>query len=223
MSILELKNVTKSFVDGINVLDNVSLAVEKGDFLSIEGASGSGKSTLLTIMGGIDMPTEGQVLLNGVDITEMKERELAILRRREIGFVFQFFNLAPYLTVKENILLPIILDGKKTSDYEENVKEIMEKLGVLQYAKRLPSTISGGEQQRVAIARGMIFSPSILLLDEPTGNLDSKNSVAIMELLKEINEQTGTTIVQVTHSVENALYGNRRVLIKDGIVKNVKI
>lgn len=216
MVILEAKNISKSFVKGVKVLDDVSLLVMQGDFISIEGASGSGKSTLLTILGGIDVPSEGQVLLKDRDISKMKEKELAELRRTEIGFVFQFFNLAPYLTVKENILLPIILDGKKISDYEEKAQELMAKLGIAEYANRLPSTISGGEQQRVAIARGMIFDPCILLLDEPTGNLDSKNSEAIMQLLKDINLETKTTIIQVTHSTENSKYGNKRIFIKDG-------
>lgn len=221
MILLEAKNIDKSFIKGFKVLDNVSLIVEKGDFISIEGASGSGKSTLLTILGGIDRPDSGEILFIGNDISKMTEKGLAVLRRTKIGFVFQFFNLAPYLTVKENVLLPIILDKKKVSDYDKKADELLRNLGIYDYKDRLPATISGGEQQRVAIARGLIFQPEIIMLDEPTGNLDSKNSVAIMELLTAINKDMGMTIIQVTHSKENAHYGNKIITIRDGsIVSN---
>ena len=216
MVILLVKNVSKSFVEGVKVLDNVSVDIEKGDFVSIVGQSGSGKSTLLTIMGGIDRPSSGSVTIDGKDITEMSEKELAVLRRTKVGFVFQFFNLAPYLTVRENIMLPLILGGKVTKEQEIEIDKIMERVGISQYADRLPSKLSGGEQQRVAIARGLIFSPEIIFLDEPTGNLDSKTGVEIMELLKSINQNIGTTIIQVTHSTSYAEYGNKIITIKDG-------
>ncbi len=215
MAVLSCKNVTKYFGEN-RVLDNVSLDIEKGSFVSIIGASGSGKSTLLTIMGGIDKPTEGSVVLDGQEISSMTEKQLAVLRRTKLGFVFQFFNLAPYLTAEENILLPILLSGKVKDEHKEKAKELMEYLGISSLKDKLPSKMSGGEQQRVAIARGLIFNPEVILLDEPTGNLDSKNSQEIMNLLKRINEEFNTTIVQVTHSSVNAYYGNVIITIKDG-------
>ncbi len=221
MPLLEAKNISKSFVKGTEVLRNISLSVNEGDFISIEGASGSGKSTLLTILGGIDKPDFGEVLFLEKDISKLPEKELAVIRRTQIGFVFQFFNLAPYLTVKENILLPIILNNEKLAAYEVKAEEIMSQLGILDYKDRLPSAISGGEQQRVAIARALIFQPKIIMLDEPTGNLDSKNSHAIMEILKAINIEKKTTIIQVTHSIENANYGNKIIILKDGEIASV--
>jgi putative ABC transport system ATP-binding protein len=221
MPLLEAKNISKSFVKGTEVLRNISLSVNEGDFISIEGASGSGKSTLLTILGGIDKPDFGEVLFLEKDISKLPEKELAVIRRTQIGFVFQFFNLAPYLTVKENILLPIILKNEKLAAYEVKAEEIMSQLGILDYKDRLPSAISGGEQQRVAIARALIFQPKIIMLDEPTGNLDSKNSHAIMEILKAINIEKKTTIIQVTHSIENANYGNKIIILKDGEIASV--
>lgn len=221
MPLLEAKNISKSFVKGTEVLRNISLSVNEGDFISIEGASGSGKSTLLTILGGIDKPDFGEVLFLEKDISKLLEKELAVIRRTQIGFVFQFFNLAPYLTVKENILLPIILNNEKLAAYEVKAEEIMSQLGILDYKDRLPSAISGGEQQRVAIARALIFQPKIIMLDEPTGNLDSKNSHAIMEILKAINIEKKTTIIQVTHSIENANYGNKIIILKDGEIASV--
>lgn len=213
---LSVKNVSKTFNKTNMVLKDVSLDIQNGDFVSIMGESGSGKSTLLTIMGGIDRPTEGSVYLNNDCISEKKEKELAVIRRTKIGFVFQFFNLAPYLSVVENIMLPIILDGKKTKDYEERTEKLMDYLKIKSYKDSLPSKLSGGEQQRVAIARGLIFEPEIILLDEPTGNLDSVNAEEIMQLLTRINKEIGTTIVQVTHSEHNAGYADKIVRIKDG-------
>lgn len=216
MTILKAADITKVFGENIKVLDGVSLEVEKGDFISIIGASGSGKSTLLTILGGIDKPTEGAVFLDGKDITKMKEKELAVLRRTKIGFVFQFFNLAPYLTVYENIMLPVILSGKSQAGARKKAEELMEYLGITAHKDKLPAKLSGGEQQRTAIARGLIFGPEIIFLDEPTGNLDSKTGREIMELLKKINTDFETTIIQVTHSEQNAAYGNRIISIADG-------
>lgn len=220
MALLQAKNVTKYFGDNC-VLNDVSIDIEKGSFVSIIGASGSGKSTLLTILGGIDKPTQGTVTLDGEEISAMSEKQLAILRRSKLGFVFQFFNLAPYLTAEENVLLPIMLSGKVTEEHRARANELMEYLGVKEQKDKLPQKMSGGEQQRVAIARGLIINPEVILLDEPTGNLDSRNSAEIMNLLKRINEEMGTTIVQVTHSDLNAQYGDRIITIKDGKILDV--
>lgn len=220
MALLQAKNVTKYFGENC-VLNDVSIDIEKGSFVSIIGASGSGKSTLLTILGGIDKPTQGTVTLDGEEISAMSEKQLAILRRSKLGFVFQFFNLAPYLTAEENVLLPIMLSGKVTDEHRARAKELMEYLGVIEQKDKLPQKMSGGEQQRVAIARGLIINPEVILLDEPTGNLDSRNSAEIMNLLKRINEEMGTTIVQVTHSDLNAQYGDRIIAIKDGKILDV--
>lgn len=215
-TIISAKNISKTFNNEIWVLKDVSVDIQKGDFVSIVGASGSGKSTLLTILGGMDLPTKGNVYLDGTDITAMKEANLAKLRRTKIGFVFQFFNLAPYLTVEENILLPIILNGGKKKDVNERLDYLLDYLGIGDYRTKMPSKISGGEQQRVAIARGLIFEPKVIFLDEPTGNLDSEASKSIMNLLTKINQEMGTTIVQVTHSNTNAKYGNKKIKILDG-------
>ena len=215
MPILKAVGVIKDFGEN-RVLNGVDLDIEKGDFVSIVGSSGSGKSTLLTILGGIDKPTSGAVYLDGENISCMSEKQLAVLRRTKVGFVFQFFNLAPYLTVEENVLLPIMLGGKITAEHRRKASELMDYLGISGYKDKLPSKISGGEQQRVAIARGLIFDPEVILLDEPTGNLDSRNSLEIMKLLRKINEEMKTTIVQVTHSEFNAGFGNVTITIKDG-------
>ena len=160
------------------------------------------------------------MLFENIELSSLKEKELAKLRRTKMGFVFQFFNLAPYLTVKENILLPIILDGKSPKIYAEKLSELLEYLKIEKYINQLPTKLSGGEQQRVAIARALLYSPKVIFLDEPTGNLDSKNSTEIMQLLKQINKERNTTIIQVTHSEKNALYGNRIVRIEDGKIKD---
>lgn len=214
------ENITKTFNGNTKVLEGVSLKIQRGDFLSITGASGSGKSTLLSILGGIDKPTAGKVFLDGIEISSLAEKELAKLRRTKIGFVFQFFNLAPYLTVMENIMLPVILDGKQTKAFTAKAEELMIYLNITAHKDKLPSTLSGGEQQRAAIARGLIFNPEVIFLDEPTGNLDSKTARETMELLARINADMGTTIVQVTHSMTNAKFGNRVIEIEDGRIKN---
>lgn len=220
MAVLKCENLSKKFGEHL-VLDDVSLEIEKGSFVSIIGASGSGKSTLLTILGGIDKPTTGRVMLDDKEISSMTEKELAILRRTKLGFVFQFFNLAPYLTAEENVLLPIMLGGRITDEHRARAKELMEYLGISELKDKLPSKMSGGEQQRIAIARGLIINPEVILLDEPTGNLDSKNSEEIMNLLKKINLEFNTTIVQVTHSEHNAKYADVIITIKDGKIVKV--
>lgn len=215
--VLRAENIVKEF-GSQRVLNGVSLKIDRGDFVSIVGSSGSGKSTLLTILGGIDKPTSGKVFLGDREISAASEKELALLRRTEIGFVFQFFNLAPYLTAEENVLLPVMLAGRVSAEHRKKADELMKYLGIDACKGKLPSKMSGGEQQRVAIARGLIFDPSVILLDEPTGNLDSRSSLEIMKLLKKINEEMGATIVQVTHSEFNAGFGNVIISIRDGAI-----
>ena len=215
--VLRAENIVKEF-GSQRVLNGVSLTIDRGDFVSIVGSSGSGKSTLLTILGGIDKPTSGKVFLGDREISAASEKELALLRRTEIGFVFQFFNLAPYLTAEENVLLPVMLAGRVSAEHRKKADELMKYLGIDACKGKLPSKMSGGEQQRVAIARGLIFDPSVILLDEPTGNLDSRSSLEIMKLLKKINEEMGATIVQVTHSEFNAGFGNVIISIRDGAI-----
>ena len=216
MAIIQASGVTHTYNGHDIILDNVDLSVENGEFLSILGASGSGKTTLLSILGGIERPTGGQVLVDGENIAAASEKRRAILRRTKIGFVFQFFNLAPYLNVEQNILVPVLLNGKGKRSVEQELDDLLSFVGLSDKRTAMPGKLSGGEQQRVAIARGLIFRPEIILLDEPTGNLDSVNSEGIMRLLSEINAEFGTTVIQVTHNEHNAEYGSRTIRIKDG-------
>lgn len=219
MGIIEVKDVCKVFGGKENsntVLDNVSLDIEKGEFVSLMGESGSGKSTLLYLIGGLDKPTSGNIFIDGKDINTIKEKELAILRRKDIGFVFQFYNLVQNLTVEENIMLPVIMDGRKEKDYKERLEEILDIVGLKEKRKALPNQLSGGQQQRVSIARAIILSPEVILADEPIGNLDSKSGEDVMNLFKTINKEEGITILQVTHSEESAKSGNRIIRLKDG-------
>lgn len=216
MAIIQASGVTHTYNGHDIILDNVDLSVENGEFLSILGASGSGKTTLLSILGGIERPTGGQVLVDGENIAAASEKRRAILRRTKIGFVFQFFNLAPYLNVEQNILVPVLLNGKGKRSVEKELDDLLSFVGLSDKRTAMPGKLSGGEQQRVAIARGLIFRPEIILLDEPTGNLDSVNSEGIMRLLSEINAEFGTTVIQVTHNEHNAGYGSRTIRIKDG-------
>ena len=219
MGIIEVKDVCKVFGSKENsntVLDNVSLNIEKGEFVSLMGESGSGKSTLLYLIGGLDKPTSGNIFIDGKDINAIKEKELAVLRRKDIGFVFQFYNLVQNLTVEENIMLPVIMDGRKEKDYKDRLEKILKIIGLESKRKYLPSQLSGGQQQRVSIARAIILSPSLILADEPIGNLDSKSGEEVMQLFKTINKEEGITILQVTHSEEAAEYGNRIIRLKDG-------
>lgn len=222
---IEVRNVSKSFRMGaleIPVLENISLKVTKGEFLSVMGASGSGKSTLLYLMGGLDRAGEGTVLLNGCDLKTMNDREQSRLRRQNLGFVFQFYNLVPNMNVEENILLPVLLDGKSASAYRGKLDEVLGLTGLLHRRRNIPSRLSGGEQQRAAIARALIHDPDIILADEPIGNLDSRTGTGIMELLQRINRERGKTIVMVTHSAESATYGTGILRLKDGrIVEKV--
>lgn len=219
MSVIKVENVKKVFgsKDNANtVLDGISFEIEEGEFVSLMGASGSGKSTLLYLIGGLDTPTEGKVYINDEDISKLKEKKLAKLRRRDVGFVFQFYNLVQNLSVEENIMLPVTMDGQKEKDYSERLYEILDIVGLKDKRKYLPHQLSGGQQQRVSIARAMILKPRIILADEPIGNLDSKSGEDIMKLFKTVNEKERITILQVTHSNEAAMYGNRIINLKDG-------
>lgn len=217
--IIEIKNICKGFGDKENrtqVLDNVSLTVEKGGFISLMGASGSGKSTLLYLLGGLDSPDSGEIFLNGKNIAKMRDRELSKLRREGMGFVFQFFNLVQNLTVEDNILLPLVMDGKKPKNYKDRLNKLLDTVGLSDKRKSYPSQLSGGQQQRCAIARAVIYEPEILLADEPTGNLDSKSGTEIMELFKSINKEKRITILMVTHSQECAAYSDKVITLCDG-------
>lgn len=219
---IEGKNIVKDFELGnttTRVLKDVSIKVLKGEFVSIMGQSGSGKSTLLYILGGLDTPTRGTVSMNGIDISKFNDEKMSKIRRRKIGFVFQFYNLIPNLNVEENIMLPLLLDGKKTRDYRKQLNEILEVVGLTDRRKHTPRELSGGQQQRVAIARALIGSPEILFADEPTGNLDSATGAEIMDLLRAINQNSGQTILMVTHSPEAAKSSNRVIMVKDGMIE----
>lgn len=217
MEILRVENLTKVYGSGNNkvvALDNVSFSVEKGEFVSIVGASGSGKSTLLHLLGGVDRPTSGKVLINDTDIFKMNDDELAIFRRRQVGLIYQFYNLIPILNVKENITLPLELDNKRVSD--EEVDNLIKMLGLDKRSKHLPNELSGGEQQRTSIGRALISRPAIVLADEPTGNLDTKASEEIVSLLKKSNKEMKQTIIMITHNLELAKVADKIIEIADG-------
>ena len=214
MQILKTENLTKVYNDQVRALNGVSISIERGEFVAVMGSSGSGKSTLLHILGGVDRPTSGTVYIDGEDISALKEKDLALFRRRKIGLVYQFFNLIPNLSVKKNILLPILLD-KKNPD-QNYFDEIVSVLGLKEKLNSFPSELSGGQQQRVAIARSLIYRPSILLADEPTGNLDRKNSDEIIGLLKLSNKNYKQTIIMITHDERIALETDRIIKIEDG-------
>ncbi len=217
MEVLKAVNLTKIYGKGENqvrALDGVSLSVEQGQFAAVGGTSGSGKSTLLHMLGGLDRPDKGKVYVDGKDIFSLKEEALTIFRRRKIGFVFQSYNLVPVLSVYENVALPVELDGKKAD--RAFIEEILDTLGILQKARSLPGQLSGGQQQRAAIARALASRPSILLCDEPTGNLDSRTSQDVLGLLKLSGQKVGQTIVMITHNEEIAQMADRIIRIEDG-------
>ena len=217
MAVLEVKDLTKEYGQGdskVVALDHVSFCVERGEFVAIVGASGSGKSTLMNVIGGIDNPTSGDVIIEGKNISNLSEDELAIFRRRNLGMIYQFYNLVPTLTARENIILPWRLDGRKENG--SKVEGLLKVLGLTERAHHLPSQMSGGQQQRVSIGRALINDPAFILADEPTGNLDSKTSAEIIDLLKYTNEQFNQTILLITHDDKIALRADRIITIGDG-------
>ena len=217
MADVTVSEIQKSF-EGREILHGVSFTVKSGDFLSITGESGSGKSTLLGVMGGVLRPDKGKVTIGDVDIAALSEKQLAKMRRTRLGYVYQFFNLIPTMTVRDNILLPLILDGKKVSSYKQKFDELVAFTHLSAVLDSYPDTLSGGEQQRAAILRALIHDPEVILLDEPTGKLDSENARAVMTLLADLNAKYGVTVVQVTHSEQGAAYGNRIITLKDGVL-----
>ena len=225
MEILKVENLTKIYGKGntkVTALDNVTFSVEKGEFVAIVGASGSGKSTLLHILGGVDRPTSGKVIVDKEDVYKLNEANLAIFRRRQVGLIYQFYNLIPILNIEENITLPILLDGRKVD--KEYLNELINILGLEKRLNHLPNELSGGEQQRVSIGRALMNRPAILLADEPTGNLDSKSSKEIVELLKLSNKKYNQTIIMITHDNSLALNADRIITIKDGrIIKDERV
>lgn len=217
MKILEVTNLCKTYGKGdamVKALDNVSFSVEKGEFVAIIGPSGSGKSTLLHILGGVDVPTKGSVVINQTDISNLDETALAIFRRRQIGLIYQFYNLIPILTVQENLILPLLLDGRKPD--EKQISTLVKRLGLENRLDHLPNQLSGGQQQRVSIGRALVNNPALMLADEPTGNLDSENSKEIISLLRQFNKDFNQTVIIITHDEKIANSADRVITIEDG-------
>ena len=224
MDILKIENLSKIYGEGENqvkALDDVSFSVPKGQFVAIIGPSGSGKSTLLHILGGVDRPTGGRVYLDGQDVYAQNEDRLAIFRRRQVGLIYQFYNLIPVLNVTENISLPVLMDGKRVD--EDHLDELLSLLALKGREKHLPNELSGGQQQRVSIGRALINNPAVVLADEPTGNLDSKNSREIVELLKLSNKKYGQTLIVITHDESIALQADRIITINDGKIESDRL
>ena len=217
MKILEVTNLCKTYGKGdtmVKALDNVSFSVEKGEFVAIIGPSGSGKSTLLHILGGVDVPTKGSVVINQTDISNLDETALAIFRRRQIGLIYQFYNLIPILTVQEYLTLPLLLDGRKPD--EKQISTLVKRLGLENRLDHLPNQLSGGQQQRVSIGRALVNNPALMLADEPTGNLDSENSKEIISLLRQFNKDFNQTVIIITHDEKIANSADRVITIEDG-------
>lgn len=224
MEILKVQDLTKTYGKGntlVKALDKINFSVNKGEFVAIVGASGSGKSTLLHLLGGVDRPTSGKIFVGGIDVYKLNETDLAIFRRRQVGLIYQFYNLIPILNVAENITLPILLDNKKID--EEYLNELIDVLDLKNRIKHLPNELSGGQQQRVSIGRGLMNRPALLLADEPTGNLDSKASKDIIDLLKLSNQKYNQTIIMITHNQELAQNANRIITIDDGRIVSDEI
>ena len=217
MEILRVENLTKVYGEGSNqvkALDNVSFTVDKGEFVAVVGASGSGKSTLIHLIGGVDKPDGGKVIVGGTDVYAQKEEELAIFRRRQIGLIYLFYNLIPVLTVEENMTLPVLMDGRKVN--EERLEELLDLLKLKKRRKHLPNQLSGGQQQRVSVGRALMNAPTLVLADEPTGNLDSENSKEIMKLLRYSNRTYDQTLIVITHDENIALQADRIISLEDG-------
>ncbi len=223
MSVLLAENLTKEYRLGkhvVQALDGVNFVVEEGEFVAIMGPSGSGKSTLLHLIGGLDKPTAGDITLAGKKLGLLSDKNLTLLRRRNVGFVFQFFNLLPTLSAEENIILPVLIDGQSTRKYKERLDSLFELVGLVDRRRHKPEQLSGGEQQRVALARALITEPAIVLADEPTGNLDTKTGSTIMDLLRRSCDELGQTVIIVTHDPRAASYADRIVFLRDGQVVN---
>jgi putative ABC transport system ATP-binding protein len=216
---IDVRKVYRQGKNEITALDGVSLDIARGEFAVIMGPSGSGKSTLLHLIGGLDRPTSGELLVDQRLVGQMADDQVTLFRRTRIGFIFQFFNLLPTLSALENVALPFVLDGRSKEEAEQRAKTLLDKLGLANRKDHLPEEMSGGEIQRIAVARALAFDPPILLADEPTGNLDSKTGEAILSLLRQINREAGCTIVMVTHSQEAAGYGDRTIFFRDGKVE----
>ena len=225
MEILRVEHLSKHYGSGENLVkavDDVSFSVEKGEFLAIIGPSGSGKSTLLHILGGVDRPTSGKVFVDGQDVYAQNDEQLAIFRRRQVGLIYQFYNLIPVLTAEENMTLPVLLDGREVN--RERLEELLDTLSLRDRRKNLPNQLSGGQQQRVSIGRALMNAPAVVLADEPTGNLDSKNSQEIVELLKLSNRRYGQTLIVITHDESIALQADRIIAVEDGrIVRDERV
>lgn len=224
MEILKVENLSKVYGKGntaVKALDDVSFSVNKGEFVAIVGTSGSGKSTLLHLIGGVDKPTAGNVFVDGTNVYELNETNLAIFRRRYIGLIYQFYNLIPILTVEENITLPLLLDGHQVDD--KQFKNVVNTLGLTERIGHLPNQLSGGQQQRVSIGRALINNPALMLADEPTGNLDSKNGEEIIELMKMFNKTYNQTLIMITHDENIALQADRMITIQDGKVESDEV
>ncbi|MBR3301609.1 MAG: ABC transporter ATP-binding protein [Firmicutes bacterium] len=225
MEILRIEGLSKVYGEGstqVKALDNVSFSVEKGEFLAIIGPSGSGKSTLLHIIGGVDKPSSGKVFMDGQDVYAQDEEALAVFRRRQVGLIYQFYNLIPVLNVVENMSLPVLMDGREVD--QDRLEELLETLGLSDRRNNLPNQLSGGQQQRVSIGRALMNAPAVVLADEPTGNLDSRNSQEIVELLKLSNKKYGQTLIIITHDENIALQADRIIAIEDGrIVRDERI
>ena len=226
MNVLEARKLRKDYQLGehqVSALIGVDFQVTKGEFIAIMGPSGSGKSTLLHLLGGLDAPTDGSVVLAGESLAELSERQATLVRRHNVGFVFQFFNLLPTLSAEENILLPVIIDGQNPRSYQERLTSLLELVGLIDRRSHKPDQLSGGEQQRVAIARALITQPAILLADEPTGNLDTKTGTAIMDLLRRSCDELNQTVIVVSHDPRASAYADRVIFLRDGdIVKEFK-
>lgn len=223
MEILKVENLDKSYGKGeakVDALKNINLSINKGEFVAIVGPSGSGKSTLLHLIGGVDKPTKGKVYINNVDIYSLKEKDLSIFRRRNVGLIYQFYNLIPVLSAKENILLPAELYNRKID--KEYLDDLLKTLGLKERENHLPNELSGGQQQRTSIGRALINRPAVILADEPTGNLDSKNSKEVLELLKLSVKKYNQTLIMITHDLNIALQADRVITIEDGIIKSVR-
>ena len=224
MELLRVENLSKSYGKGeakVDALKNINLSIKKGEFIAIVGPSGSGKSTLLHLLGGVDKPTSGNVFINDINIYDLKEKDSAIFRRRNVGLIYQFYNLIPVLSVKENILLPAELDNRKID--KDYLDDLLKTLGLKERANHLPNELSGGQQQRTSIGRALINRPSIVLADEPTGNLDSKNSKEVLELLKLSVRKYNQTLIMITHDPSIALQADRVITIEDGTIKQDEV